>query len=68
MKRTRNDKTPGCPKNIWLPGVPRSERAALWGRLTAIAHSFGCNTPAAMLIAIDAGKLRIEKEAHVTDL
>jgi hypothetical protein len=61
MKRTRNDKTPGCSKNIWLPGVPKSERVALWQRLTALSQSLGYNTPAVMLIAIDAGELQIEK-------
>ena len=61
MKRTRNNKTPGCAKNMWLPGVPKSERAPLWERLTAIAHKFGCNTPAILLIEIDAGRLKIAR-------
>jgi hypothetical protein len=67
MKRTRNDKTPGCPKTIWLPGVPKSERAPLWQRLTAIAHKFGCNTPASLLIAIDAGILQIARSNQKGD-
>jgi len=48
--------------------MPPDQMRATWKRLTELSRSLGYNTPIAMLIAVDANELQIEKESDASNL